>query len=173
TGNTGDGIFMAAAIILVATISLYQNAKTHSALEKLKDLSQPHCKVIRNGVVIETVIEEIVVGNFLMVDEGATIMADGSIVHSNDFSVNESILTGESFSVEKNVSSKDNKIFMGTQVSGGLAIAEVSEVGNSTKIGKIGKSIEEISTERSEEHTSELQSRENLVCRLLLEKKKE
>src|SRR5690606_22200048 len=87
TGNTGDGIFMAAAIILVATMSLYQNAKTNSALEKLKDLSQPHCKVIRNGVVVEIKSEEIVVGDFLMVDEGATIMADGSIVHSNDFSV--------------------------------------------------------------------------------------
>jgi Ca2+-transporting ATPase len=100
TGNTGDGLFLSAAILLVAAISLYQDAKTHNALEKLKDLSQPHCKVIRNGTVEEIKSEAVVVGDFLMVEEGSTIVADGTIVHSNDFSVSESILTGESFSVE-------------------------------------------------------------------------
>ncbi len=154
TGNTGDGIFLAAAILLVAAISLYQDAKTHNALEKLKELSQPHCKVIRNGIVVEIYSQDVVVGDFLMVEEGTTIVADGTIVHSNDFSVNESILTGESFSVEKDSFSEDNKIYMGTQVGGGLAIAEIFAVGNQTKVGKIGKSIEAISSEKS---TLELQ----------------
>lgn len=154
TGNTGDGIFLAAAILLVAAISLYQDAKTHNALEKLKELSQPRCKVIRNGEVVEIKSQEVVVGDFLMVEEGATIVADGNIVHSNDFSVNESILTGESFSAEKDAFSEDNRIYMGTQVAGGLAIAEISSVGNQTKVGKIGKSIEDISSEKS---TLELQ----------------
>ncbi len=154
TGNTGDGIFLAAAILLVAAISLYQDAKTHNALEKLKELSQPHCKVIRNGEVIEIMSQDVVVGDFLMVEEGSTIVADGIIVHSNDFSVNESILTGESFSVEKDANSADNKIYMGTQVGGGLAIAEIIAIGNQTKVGKIGKSIEDISSEKS---TLELQ----------------
>ncbi len=154
TGNTGDGIFLAAAILLVAAISLYQDAKTHNALEKLKELSQPHCKVIRNGEVIEIMSKDVVVGDFLMVEEGSTIVADGTIVHSNDFSVNESILTGESFSSEKDAFSEDNRIYMGTQVAGGLAIAKISAVGNQTKVGKIGKSIEDISSEKS---TLELQ----------------
>ncbi len=149
TGNTGDGLFLAAAIILVAAISLYQDAKTHNALEKLKELSQPHCKVIRNGEVIEIRSQDVVVGDFLMVEEGSTIVADGTIVHSNDFSVNESILTGESFSAEKDALSEDNKIYMGTQVAGGLAIAEIDAIGNQTKVGKIGKSIEDISSEKS------------------------
>lgn len=148
-GDTGDGIFLAAAILLVAAISLYQDAKTHNALEKLKDLSQPHSKVIRNGKVVEIKSPDVVVGDFLMVEEGATIVADGTIVHSNDFSVNESILTGESFSAEKDVLSEDNRIYAGTQVAGGLAIAEIFAVGNQTKVGKIGKSIEDISAEKS------------------------
>jgi len=137
TGNTGEGIFMTAAILLVAAISLYQDAKTHDALEKLKELSQPNCKVIRNGKVIEIKSQDVVVGDFLMVEEGATIVADGTIVHSNDFSVNESILTGASFSVEKDATSQDKNIYMGTQVSGGLAIAEITAIGNHTKVGKI------------------------------------
>ena len=154
TGNTGDGIFLAVAIVLVAAISWYQDAKTHNALEKLKELSQPNCKVIRNGKIVEIKSQDVVVGDFLMVDEGSTIVADGTIVHSNDFSVNESILTGESFSVEKNAASTSNEIFMGTQVAGGLAIAEITAIGNQTKVGKIGKSIEDISSEKS---TLELQ----------------
>lgn len=154
TGNVGDGIFLAVAIILVAAISLYQDAKTHNALEKLKELSQPHSKVIRNGEVVEINSQDVVVGDFLMVEEGSTIVADGTIVHSNDFSVNESILTGESFSVEKDTFSNDNRIYMGTQVAGGLAIAEIFAVGNRTKAGIIGQSIESISSEKS---TLELQ----------------
>ena len=149
TGHTGEGIFMAVAILLVATISLYQDTKTHNALEKLKELSQPHCKVIRNGEVVEISSQEVVVGDFLMVEEGTTIVADGSIVHSNDFSVDESILTGESFAAEKDATSADNKIFRGTQVMGGLAIAEVTAIGNHTKVGQIGKSIETIASEKS------------------------
>ena len=149
TGNNGDGIFMVAAIILVASISLYQDSKSRMALEKLKSLTQPNSQVIRNGEVVEIPSEELVVGDSLMVEEGNTIPADGTIVHSNDFSVNESILTGESLSVFKDASKLDNKIFGGTTVASGLAIATITEIGNSTQLGKIGKSLEGIQEEKT------------------------
>ncbi len=101
SGQTGDGIFLASAIVLVATISLHQDSRSRNALEKLKDFTQPVCKVIRNGNVEEIKSEELVFGDSLMVEEGTAVAADGIIVHSNDFSVNESILTGESMSVYK------------------------------------------------------------------------
>ncbi|MCK0135103.1 cation-translocating P-type ATPase [Arenibacter sp. S6351L] len=149
TGNNGDGIFMVAAIILVASISLYQDSKSRMALEKLKSLTQPNSQVIRNGEVVDIPSEELVVGDSLMVEEGNTIPADGTIVHSNDFSVNESILTGESLSVFKDASKLDNKIFGGTTVASGLAIATITEIGNSTQLGKIGKSLEGIQEEKT------------------------
>ena len=99
SGKTGDGIFLVAAIVFQTSISLYQYSRSKNALEKLKDLSQPNCKVIRNGKLVEIKSEDLVVGDSLMVEEGTSVTADGSIVHSNDFSVNESILTGESFAV--------------------------------------------------------------------------
>ncbi|WP_026063277.1 cation-transporting P-type ATPase [Pedobacter arcticus] len=49
----GDGVFPALAIVLVAGISLYQDSRSRNAFEKLKDYSQPKCKVIRDGKVIE------------------------------------------------------------------------------------------------------------------------
>ncbi|WP_158847872.1 cation-translocating P-type ATPase [Algibacter sp. L1A34] len=149
TGNFGDGVFLAVAIVLVATISLYQDSRSRNALEKLKIYTQPNCKVIRVGKVIEINSEELVVGDSMMVEEGATIPADGIIVHSNDFSVNESILTGESFSVNKNQTAERNVIYMGTMIASGLAIATVTHIGNATKLGKIGKSLEDVLEEKT------------------------
>lgn len=149
SGKLGDGIFLASAIVLVAGISLYQDSRSRNALEKLKNFSQPRCKVIRDGEVLEIKSEELVIGDSLMVEEGTSITADGMIVHSNDFSVNESILTGESFAVYKDQSSVDNLIFHGTTVASGLAIATITAIGNQTRLGKIGKSLESIEEEKT------------------------
>jgi P-type Ca2+ transporter type 2C len=149
SGETGNGIFMVVAILFIASISLYQDSRSKNALEKLKDLSQPHCKVIRNRILIEIKSEELVVGDFLLVEEGTSITADGTIVQSNDFSVNESILTGESLAVFKDKDKEDNFIYSGTIVASGLAIAEITAIGNESKLGKIGKSLESISEEKT------------------------
>ena len=149
SGKTGDGAFLAIAILLVATISLYQDSKSRDALQKLKDFIQPQCKVIRNGEVEEISSEEVVIGDCLMVEEGTAIMADGDIIHSNDFSVNESILTGESLSVYKDSNNEDRVIYCGTTVTSGLAIARVTAIGTKTKLGAIGKSLESIKEEKT------------------------
>jgi Ca2+-transporting ATPase len=149
SGKTGDGIFLVVAIIFITSISLYQDSRSKNALEKLKDFSQPVCKVIRNGSIEEIKSEDLVVGDRLMVEEGAFITADGRIVHSNDFSVNESILTGESFAVFKDKTKEDNFIYSGTTVASGLAISTIVAIGNETKLGKIGTSLESISEEKT------------------------
>ena len=147
SGKTGDGIFLVSALILISTISLYQDSRSRNALEKLKDFTQPKSKVIRNDAVEEINSEDLVVGDSLMVEEGTSISADGIIVHSNDFSANESILTGESLAVFKDKTQKDNLVFQGTTVASGLAIATITAIGNETKLGKIGKSLESIQEE--------------------------
>src|SRR5436190_5412985 len=107
SGKTGDGLFMVVAILFQTSISLYQYSRSSNALEKLKDYSQPNCKVIRSGKVEEIRSEELVVGDCLVVEEGTSITADGTIIHSHDFSVNESILTGESLAVFKDKTIED------------------------------------------------------------------
>ncbi len=164
SGEIGDGIFLTAAIVIVSAISLYQDSRSRNALEKLKNLSQPNCKVIRNGQTIEIKSEELVVGDSLIVEEGTSITADGIIIHSNDFSVNESILTGEAFAIQKGMSSEDNFIYKGTTVVSGLAIATITQIGNATKLGQIGLSLENIKQEKS---TLELQIN-NFVKKLVV-----
>lgn len=149
SGNTGDGIFLASAIVLVSAISLYQDSRSRNALEKLKSFTQPWCKVIRNSEMKEIKSEDLVVGDSLMIEEGAYIAADGIIVQSNDFSVNESILTGESLSAYKDQTKEDNLIYQGTTVVSGLAIATITSIGSETKLGKIGKSLENIREEKT------------------------
>ena len=149
SGETSNGIFTVSAIVLISGISMYQDSRSKNALEKLQDLSQPKSKVIREGEIIEIKSEDLVVGDCLLVEEGTSISADGIIVHSNDFSVNESILTGESFAVEKEKTSKDNLIFQGTAVATGLAIATITAIGIETKLGKIGKSLQGIKEEKT------------------------
>ena len=149
SGKTGDGIFLTVAIVFQTSISLYQYSRSKNALEKLKDFSQPNCKVIRSGNIEEIKSEDLVVGDSLMVEEGTSITADGSIIHSNDFSVNESILTGESFAVFKDKTKEDKFIYSGTTVVSGLAIATITSIGNETKLGKIGTRLESISEEKT------------------------
>ncbi|MFA9212554.1 MAG: cation-translocating P-type ATPase [Candidatus Methylacidiphilales bacterium] len=149
SGKTGDGIFLAVAIVFQTSISLYQFSRSKNALEKLKDLTQPNCKVIRESKIVEIKSEEIVMGDFLLVEEGSSITADGTIIHSNDFSVNESILTGESLAVLKNKETDDKFIYSGTSVASGLAIAQITAIGNKTKLGKIGTSLEAIEEEKT------------------------
>ncbi len=149
SGKTGDGIFLVVAIVFQTSISLYQSARSKNALEKLNDLSQPKCKVIREGKVVEIKSEALVVGDCLLVEEGTAITADGIIIHSNDFSVNESILTGESLAVFKDKEKEDNFVYSGTSVASGLAIAKIEAIGNETKLGKIGTSLEAIKEEKT------------------------
>jgi Ca2+-transporting ATPase len=149
SGKFGDGIFLMVAILFQTSISLFQYSRSKNALEKLSDLSQPHCKVLRNAKMQKIKSEDLVMGDSIVVEEGTAITADGTIVHSNDFSVNESILTGESFAVHKDKTSVDNFVYNGTTVASGLAIATITAIGNNTKLGKIGTSLENISEEKT------------------------
>ncbi|WP_250631484.1 cation-translocating P-type ATPase [Rhodoflexus caldus] len=146
SGDVEDAVFMAVAIVFVATISIYQDARTRNALEKLKSITQPNCKVIRNGETIEIPTAELVIGDAMVVEEGTSVPADGIILQANDFSVNESLLTGESLPVYKDASVQ-SPVFQGTTVASGLAIAQVNAIGKETQLGKIGKQLESISEE--------------------------
>jgi Ca2+-transporting ATPase len=149
TAKYGDGIFMVMAIVLISAISLYQESKSRNAIALLKKMSQPKSKVIRNGEILEIPSEEIVLGDFIQIEEGTFIPADGIILQSNDFSANESILTGESLIVFKSIKSGSNTVFQGTIVTSGLAICKVTAIGNQTQLGKIGKSLESIAEEKT------------------------
>lgn len=149
TGNAGDGWFMLAAIIAIVSISLYQDRRSQKALDALRVLTQPNCRVFRNGDITSIRMSDVVIGDYLLAEEGSTIAADGTIERSNDFAVNESILTGESLPVEKTASDGNNEIYQGTVVTRGLAVCRVTAIGVNTKLGKIGQALATIDVEET------------------------
>lgn len=148
-GNYSEAGFMFCAIIAVSGISFYQDNRSKKALEAIEKLNEPLSVVIRNSQVIQVPTHEIAVDDLCIIEEGKMINADGEIVHSNDFSVNEASLTGESLSVFKSVDSVDNKVYSGTLVVSGLAVFKVEKIGLQTQLGKIGQSVLGVKEERS------------------------
>ncbi|WP_209331114.1 cation-translocating P-type ATPase [Lunatimonas salinarum] len=143
-GESTEGIIMLVALGLVSGISLVQERKSRKAVDALRMLSSPKARVYRNGKLIEIPTDEIVVRDLILVEDGNLIPADARIIEAHDFSVNESILTGESLSVAKDHLSASPLIFQGTLVDSGNCMAEVQAIGNKTELGKIGTSLERI-----------------------------
>ena len=140
-GENSEAFFMLAAIVAVSGISFYQDNRSRKALEALEKLNEPWSTVLRNGVALQIPTREIVINDFVIAEEGNTINADGEIVHSNDFSVNESTLTGEAYAVFKSEKTEKKNVFSGTLVASGLAVYKATQIGAETQIGKLGNSI--------------------------------
>ncbi len=142
-GQYQEGIIMLVAIFIVAGISIFQEYRSKNAVKALKNISASKAKVFRNGIVTQVPTEDIVVDDLVVLEEGEVVAADGLIIKANDFSLNESILTGESFAVLK-TANNNNSVYKGTLVTSGSATIIVTAVGLKTMFGKIGLSLKEI-----------------------------
>lgn len=140
-GKINEGWMMIAAMLFVAAISLYEEIKSTNALDALKEFSEPKVIVLRDGKQKPIASSELVPGDIMLLEEGNKISADGKIIHRNDLSVNESVITGESMPVYKDETSAYNIIYQGTIINSGKGYAQVTEIGNRTVLGKLGKSI--------------------------------
>ena len=148
-GKFGEGYFMLGAIALVGGISFYQENRSRIALESLQSLNTPLSRVVRNGIIVQIITTEILPGDLVIAEEGGFINADGNIVYSHDFSVDESSITGEAYSVFKSETADDKCVYSGTMVSSGMAVYKVERIGSKSKIGEIGKSLSNIDDEPS------------------------
>ena len=149
-GELTEGIFLLCAIILISTISFYQSARSRKALEALKAYTQTLSTVIRNNEVIKVKSDEIVIDDLVIASEGELITADGIVLQLNDFSVNESILTGEAFSILKDPDNvENNRVYSGTSVVSGQCVFKVDKIGASTKLGEIDTSLSKIKKVKS------------------------
>jgi Ca2+-transporting ATPase len=149
SGQWPDGLFLSISVIVVGSISLVQELKSRTALERLKAASVPKAKAIRDGVIKILPAEELLKGDAVVVEEGNLLPADGIILHANDFSVNESVLTGESLPVSKSQHSTDPLVYQGCTVASGLAIIEVTSTGSATRLSAIEKTIHTIQSEKT------------------------
>ncbi|MBK6564095.1 MAG: cation-translocating P-type ATPase [Saprospiraceae bacterium] len=149
-GEYNEAWFMTGAIILVSAISFYQEIREKKALAALQDYSQEKQKVIRNNAIIEIKTEELVSDDLVVCSEGNLIPADGFILSQNDFSVNESLLTGESLPVYKNMSSPElTQIFQGSQVTSGQCVMKIASIGKNTRLSQMGMKLDKMEYKKS------------------------
>lgn len=160
-GDTQEAIILLSSIVFIIGISIYQENKTEKAIEALKDLSSPRALVIRNGEQIRIPWREVVRDDIIILNEGDKVPADCMILRSRNCSVDESLLTGESVPVRKTASEKiDYKhfrpggddqpfIFSGTMMVQGQCVVKVLSIGIQTEMGRIGKALSDIKTEKT------------------------
>ena len=148
-GDYREGLVLVSSIFIIIAITFAQYRKTERSLEALRNLASPRAIVIRDGQKVRIVGREVVPGDILVVNEGDRIAADATIFDCAYMSVDESLLTGESMAVNKSGEETHNRIFSGTLVVQGAALAVVTATGGQTEFGKIGKSLQSITDEET------------------------
>ena len=119
--------------------------KTSEALEKLIQLRPETAQVLRNGTEIEIPVENIVIGDAIIIRPGQTLPVDGTIIEGST-SLDESAVTGESMPVEKTVG--DSVISASHNLSGSF-IFRADKVGNDTTLARIIALVEEASSSKA------------------------
>ncbi|HEX2980840.1 MAG TPA: HAD-IC family P-type ATPase, partial [Anaerolineaceae bacterium] len=141
-----DAIIILLIVMGSALLSFVQEFNANSAAEKLKEQLSFKTNVLRDGKVVSVATEAIVPGDVVLLSAGSLIPADGLVLEANDFFVNQAVLTGETFPVEKTpgvvaetagLSERTNTVFMGTTVRSGSAQALIIETGRNTAFGQI------------------------------------
>jgi Ca2+-transporting ATPase len=151
-GDRVEAAFLAASVVVVMAITLYQEFKTERVLEALRDLASPRALVIRDGIERRIPGRELVVDYVLGIGEGDRVAADGVLLEGDVVNVDESLLTGESVPVMKSPSRDPgpdgaSRVFAGTLVVRGQGLARVTATGAQSEMGRIGRSLERLDTQ--------------------------
>jgi len=141
-----DASLLITTVFIVLGISIFQENRTERALDALKQLTAPLAIVIRDGKEERISSADVVSGDLVVLVEGDRIPADARVELSGNLAVDESLITGESDSVEKSV---DALVYSGSLVVRGHGQARVLAIGASTALGKIGKSLQTLHFERT------------------------
>jgi Ca2+-transporting ATPase len=154
-GDVSEGLMLLSFVVVIITITVYQEQKTERALEALRNLSSPRALVIRDGEQRRIPGREVVTGDLVLLSEGDRVPADGVLLTSTHVSVDESLLTGESVPVRKvswRAGMQESRpggddqpsLYSGTMVVQGQGLVEVRSTGVRTEMGKIGTVLQTV-----------------------------
>jgi len=144
-----------AAIVLVVVIGstmlgFVQEYRAGHAVEKLRSQVTLKSSVLRDGQRRILPSEQVVPGDVVLLSAGSLIPADGVVLEANDFFVDQAVLTGETFPMEKNpgivpdkagLAERTNCVFTGTSVRSGTARVLIAQTGEATVFGRIAERL--------------------------------
>jgi len=154
--NLVDASIILSIVIISGLLGFWQEYGASNAVAKLLAIVQIKAEVIRDGKQQEIHIEEIVPGDIVTLNAGDIVPGDCILLEEKDLFVDEAMLTGETFPVEKEISvlpvetalaKRSNTVWMGTHIVSGSAKALVVLTGKNTEFGKVSERLVQKSPE--------------------------
>jgi Ca2+-transporting ATPase len=159
TGGLLDAVVIGGVVLANAVIGYFTESGAEKTMESLKELVHPTADVIRDGREIHISVEEVVLGDLLVLKPGTYVAADCRIIQAHRLSLDESMLTGESMPVHKDagrlkhentpLADRSNMVYMGTLVTGGQGLAVVVATGRYTEVGMLQAMLAETVTPKT------------------------
>ena len=157
-GHISDTVVIGIVVLVNALIGYIQENKAESAISKIKQMLVVNATVIRNSQRLDIDAGDLVPGDIVYLEAGDNVPADIRILEANNLKIQESVLTGESDSVQKDkqtligtltVADQTNMAFASTSITNGDMTGVVVATGDYTQIGKINKSINDVKQEKT------------------------
>lgn len=151
SGDFLEPIVILGTSLINCLMGYFQESKAEDSLEKLKNYSSAKAKVKRGGDITEIDAKDLVRGDYIILEAGDKIPADARIVESYFAKCDESILTGESMSVDKTeetitkkalIAERTDMVYSGTILVAGKIEAVVTDTGMNTELGKIASTLD-------------------------------
>jgi Mg2+-importing ATPase len=152
-GDRTSFVIIVAMVFLSVTLDFVQETRAGHAAEALKRTVALRARLVRDGKPTDAPADEVVAGDVLVLGPGSLVPADARLLASKDLFVNQSLLTGESYPVEKHAldappasagggpDAATGAVFMGTSVVSGAATALACHTGRATALGDISASL--------------------------------
>jgi len=154
-GELPDAITILAIVGLNGILGFLQEWKAERAIEALRQMLAPECRVLRSSQVQTIAAEDLVPGDIVQLEAGDRIPADLRLLEESNLRVDESSLTGESDPVSKSAepaganATTPTVVWMGTTITNGRALGAVIATGTRTQFGRIAQLTSEISGDRT------------------------
>ncbi len=150
-GEYADFLIILAIVLLSVTLDFFQEHRAQQAADQLRQQLALHATVVREGRPQRIDVVDLVPGDLVLLKAGDLVPADAIVIDARDCYVNQSLLTGESYPVEKSAAlpavagadlqAATNALFMGSSVLSGSARVRVARTGAATEVGRIAERI--------------------------------
>ena len=151
TGDVASFAIIASMVLLSVVLDFVQEYRAGQSARRLRQSVQLRARVLRDGIARAVPTAQVVPGDVVMLAAGSLVPADGRLLAARDLFVNQALLTGESYPVEKRpgappappaeITAAVDALFMGTSVVSGSAELVVCRTGKATALGEIAHTL--------------------------------
>ncbi|HXX58506.1 MAG TPA: magnesium-translocating P-type ATPase [Thermodesulfovibrionales bacterium] len=150
TGDVTSFLIITVIVLISVTLDFFQEHRAGQAADRLRKSVAVHVQVLRDGQSREVPVAELVPGDIVLLAAGDLVPGDGRILESKDFFVNQALLTGEPYPVEKtpgdlagesDILAANNTVLLGTSVISGSAKVLICRTGANTVLGDIADTL--------------------------------